>query len=67
MLTHQVLWFQVSVHDSKTVHVVECEAQLVNNACRLLLAEFLLCFDHIEKISTGNQLHNDVKVSAIFH
>lgn len=66
LLTHQILRFQVSVHDSLAMHVVESEAELLDDACHLLLGEVPLFLDCIEKVSTRDELHHDVIVALIF-
>ncbi len=49
------------------MHVVESEAELLDDACHLLLGEVPLFLDRIEKVSSRDQLHHDVIVAAILH
>ena len=67
LLAHKVLGFQITMHDAQIVHIVKSQAQLVDYAGSLLLSEIPSLLDSIEQISTSDQLHDDVIVSAIFH
>ena len=67
LFTHQILGFQISVHDSEVVHVVESQTQLVNDTCCLLLCEISPLFNCVEKITPCDKLHYDIVVAGIFH
>ena len=53
--------------DLLLVHEVKRQQELFEHLCCPSLSEVSLLVDHVEKISAGHQLHDDVVVSVIFH
>ena len=55
------------MHDVQSVHVVESEAELLDNVGGSVFRERTLFLNHVEQITARNQLHDNVVASAIFH
>ena len=67
LLTKQILWLEVSMHDLETMHVVQRQQELLDNIRCIVLGEASLFTDHFQQVAPRNEFHDDVVVAIIFH
>ena len=67
LLTKQVLWLEISMHDFETVHVVQRQQDLLYDIRCIALGEASLFTDHFQQVAAGYKFHDDVVVAIIFH
>ena len=55
------------MHDIEVVHVVEGQQELLDDVRCVSFREFPPVFNHVEKVATRDQLHDDVVAAIVFH
>ncbi len=67
VLHQNILWFEVSVHDSEAVEVVKCGGQGVGDfACSVLIESELSLFEEGEEVASFQIFHYNVDVVLVF-